>query len=202
MMNSPVRFQGGIGAGSGVLTFTWDFDDGSTAFGQVVQHTFTRTGTFDVRLTVSGAPCPIPREVSTIRTVTVGLGSGARQVYLPLILKSASAVTSTVTLLSAPSPVSGLWGYTRPEAGFTYLEWHPTAAEPTSAELGGYRIYRRARRGEDSFRLLATVPAQVNTYIDETAFCGQSYYVVAFNRRGESPPSPTSYFSPLCQQRD
>jgi PKD repeat protein len=38
---------------SGILTYRWDFDDGTTAAGETATHTFEQKGTYDVVLTVT-----------------------------------------------------------------------------------------------------------------------------------------------------
>lgn len=54
-VDQPITFDGRssrAGVGS-IRTYYWDFGDGETAIGQRVTHTFTRTGTFRVTLTVT-----------------------------------------------------------------------------------------------------------------------------------------------------
>ena len=80
-----IRLEGAVAEASGVLTFTWDFDDGTTAVGQVVDHTYSNDNTYAVRLTVRSEPCPIAKEVFANYTIVVG--SGVPDIYLPLVLK-------------------------------------------------------------------------------------------------------------------
>jgi uncharacterized repeat protein (TIGR01451 family) len=82
---AAVRFEAAVAEGSGILTFTWDFDDGTTARGQVVYHSFNREGTFKVTMTARSEPCPLSKEVATSQMVAVG--SGRSGLLLPLVLK-------------------------------------------------------------------------------------------------------------------
>lgn len=205
-LGSSVTFYGGISAGSGVLTFTWDFGDGSDPEnGQVVKHTFTTLGTFDVRLVVTSEPCPMAKTVSTSAEIAV---EGYVNFYLPIILASGGGGATVGAPAEAdgghsaknvPEPVTGFWGRAAPEDGTTYLGWRPNAKEEA---ITGYRIYRNAATGSGPFQLLVTLPPDGTTFADETAYCGHSYYVTAFNSVGESPPTAGSFFSPPCQGQD
>jgi PKD repeat protein len=183
------------------LTFTWDFDDGSEPIdGQITQHTFTRPAVFDVTLTVCNEPCPtITKCVTEIEQVRVLANDN---VYLPLVA-GAFTVSETESLTLAPfaqltpGQVRVVWGSAHPGDGVTRLTWHAVQGDE---ELIGYRVYRRALGAGGAFQHVATVPVGVHGYTDNTADCGQSYYVTAFNAVGESPPSATSYFSLPCQE--
>lgn len=188
-------YLGSVQEGSGTLNFTWDFGDGSpTVIAQLVNHRFTQADTYTVTLTVSAcpnAPQVVTRIVETVEeAITGGLGGsrGPYSVHLPTVLKSGADV---------PAQVTGLQGSVQPDRGATHLEWAPS--QGTDSVLG-YRIYRGSRAATgDVFQLLDTVPADVHTYTDQTAACGQMYFVTAFDASGESLPSTASYFSPLCQ---
>lgn len=71
--NQAVSFNGSASTGNPTL-YMWDFGDGSTATGAQVTHTFTQSGSFAVKLTVTGpgscAPAPFC-ESSTAQTVQV-----------------------------------------------------------------------------------------------------------------------------------
>jgi PKD repeat protein len=86
-----VNFEGDIqpGTGSEQVVYTWDFGDGSEPVdAQDVQHTFAQPGVFQVSLTVTSAPCPIQKQLTVVRTITVG--SGVPNVLLPLVMKTYS----------------------------------------------------------------------------------------------------------------
>ncbi|MEJ2209164.1 MAG: FG-GAP-like repeat-containing protein, partial [Anaerolineae bacterium] len=94
-----VRFQGTVAEGSGILTYTWDFGDGTADQGQVVYHTFDNSNTYLVKLTVRSQPCPIAKEVVAVRTVVVG--TGQPKIFVPIV---ANVATTTTTL---PSSAAG-----------------------------------------------------------------------------------------------
>jgi PKD repeat protein len=89
-----VRFEGSIrpGTGSHQIRYTWDFGDGETLDGQVVYHSYSGDGTYDVRLEVISSPCPIVKTLAVIETITVG--SGVPNIYLPLITKGDGSTSS------------------------------------------------------------------------------------------------------------
>ena len=214
----PVVLTGTISTGQGQITFNWDFGNVSSQ-GQIVEHTFPIAGEYPITLTVTGPACPVARESVAIATLTVGLQSGtAGTIFLPVILKSQSGGTTTITSgpetsLETPSPspeseiglfvldndsgaptqVKGLQGL-QPDAETINLTWN--SGPPHDAILG-YRVYRSAA-GTASFKRLADLPASIANYTDSTATCGQSYFVTAYNASGESLPSTSSYFSLPC----
>ena len=81
--------------------WTWDFGDGtSTATGQKVTHTFTRAGTWVVRLTVTDAS---GRSASTTKSVTVIAGSFVADFSFSPQDPSISGLTNTVFFDATPS---------------------------------------------------------------------------------------------------
>ncbi len=210
----PLTFTGGIGAGTGVMTFTWQFGDGALAVqGQNdITHTYASDGVYTVTLKVTGEPCPTIHEVVATTFITINSSSlplsTTTGIYLPLILKDdlgTTAINSPAHSTSsgqAPTQITGLSG--RMGAGQTTLIWQPN---PSSEQVLAYHIYRSSRRGPANFKLLAAVQAHstssgqapVNSYTDPTSACGFMYYVTALNAGGESLPSTTSYFSRSCK---
>jgi uncharacterized repeat protein (TIGR01451 family) len=81
-----VSLEGSVAEASGILTFTWDFGDGSTAVGQVVEHAYGSDGTYAVRLTVRSEPCPTYKEV--FANLSIPVGSGVPNVFLPVVVKN------------------------------------------------------------------------------------------------------------------
>lgn len=76
-------FQANIGAGSNV-TYSWDFGDGNTGTGAVVNHTYAQPGSYLVLLTASN---DVSGDVIVSRQVTVADTSGQADadVFLPTI---------------------------------------------------------------------------------------------------------------------
>jgi hypothetical protein len=204
----PIKFEGGLSEPyGGTITYTWDFGSVISP-GQVMVHSYITAGDHVVTLTVSQPPCPNTRLDFVTTTITVAPGSGpfSNALYLPLILKSgaggaaagtARAGAGIVTLdLTPQSPhqVTGLEGAVEPGEG-AVLRWRP---DPADDALLGYRVYRS---GVDrlGFQRLAQVPAATTTYADTGAACGYAYFVTAYNARGESLPSTSSFYSPPCR---
>jgi hypothetical protein len=76
-----IEFTGTVITGSGVLIFTWNFDDGSGLFsGQKIKHTYTHSGVYMVRLTVTEDSCADPPSLT--KPITVGTF-----IHIPNILK-------------------------------------------------------------------------------------------------------------------
>jgi PKD repeat protein len=106
-VGTPVTFTGaatGPNAGAAALTYSWTFDDGTSASGQVVSHTFntagTHTGTFTVGL-VDGS--------SLSATAGVSLGVTAPPTSTPTPTPQpgvASAGTPTVRGTTATVPIT------------------------------------------------------------------------------------------------
>lgn len=208
-LNEIIRFDGettkNIG-GVGSLIFTWDFGDGSTPSDSTVsiQHVYTSTGIYSVTLRVTGDPCPVvPYEAVAMRTIAIGVSTGTLtgSIYLPIIQKGGVGTTGLETYnLSvtpdSPPQVTGLSGTTQPDQRITVLSWQPTT--PAEAILG-YRIYRQTAE-ETDYQRLADLPANSTFYTDDTASCGQMYFVTAYNNTGESLPSTSVYASQSCQR--
>jgi PKD repeat protein len=206
----PYEFEGRVNAAEGPITFNWDFGDNSSGptQGQLIEHPFLLAGVYTVTLRVAGPPCPVTREAITSTVVIVIQGAGPR-VYIPVILKhtgtppTVAPTTETETVSprlitlnltpASPGQVSGLQGSV--QAGRTRLAWSPNS--PAESVLG-YRIYRSAVAAA-SYQLLAESPANVTTYTDDAAACGQMYLVTAYSEAGESLPSTVTYFSPPCR---
>jgi uncharacterized repeat protein (TIGR01451 family) len=85
MPGDLVRFTGAIAAGTGVITYRWNFGDGTSAQGQTVSHTYVRDDIFNVLLTVSGPPCPINYPAYAETTLTIGDPIIGPDTFLPLI---------------------------------------------------------------------------------------------------------------------
>ncbi|MBN1656880.1 MAG: tandem-95 repeat protein, partial [Anaerolineae bacterium] len=93
-----VRFQGMVAEGSGVLTYTWDFGDGSSDQGQVVYHTYDTNNYATVKLTVRSEPCPIAKEVYA--TLKLPVGTGVPDIFLPFISKGWTPMLTTTLPVS------------------------------------------------------------------------------------------------------
>ena len=59
----------GLASGANVANYEWDFDDGETGSGQIVSHTYTEAGTYQVTLVVTAEDGTCPGEIT--QTVVV-----------------------------------------------------------------------------------------------------------------------------------
>ncbi len=79
-------FDSALAQGSGVMIFTWNFGDGSSPRnGQRVINRLPN-GTYSVTLQAIGKPCPETRSART--TVTLVVGTGAADSFLPIVTKA------------------------------------------------------------------------------------------------------------------
>ncbi|MCC7360146.1 MAG: VCBS repeat-containing protein [Anaerolineales bacterium] len=88
-------YLGGVQAGTGVLTYTWNFGDGALVNGQNTPHTFAANGSYPITLTVTGQACPKNRPVTVNKTIVVGTGLENPKLFLPLLVNG-QIVSSTV----------------------------------------------------------------------------------------------------------
>jgi hypothetical protein len=205
----PLQLRGDV-SGTGSFYYTWDLGDKTIENAQVIQHTFPHPDTYVITLTVTGEPCPVTRPTLVTKTLNLGTPiTKTEHLYLPLLLKGEGTdpgpelAAATGPIFSAftaqpgvPAQVEGLHGQIRPQTGTIHLTWTPNL--PADQVLV-YHIYRSPRRPDSPFRLLATVPANTNTYQDPAGPCGYVYFITAANAVGESPPSRASYHSPPCE---
>jgi PKD repeat protein len=203
-IGQSVYFYGSIGYGSGPITFTWDFGDGSApALGQNVVHSFTTliTRSMNVNLIVSGLACPITRPVFTSASVTVGNPVSVKyRFFLPLINSPANAAiispasANKADGLVAPDAINILTGQSDATSSGVVLSWQPPGGTVTR-----YRVYRGITGVAGPFELLTELPADVTSFTDTSAVCGHVYYVTAINGPAhESAPSTSSFYNTPC----
>lgn len=98
--HEPVRFTGTSQSGTEPLTYTWAFDDGGTAQGQVVDHAFASIGDHVVTLTVAN-PCSEDIAVTTVHVA-------AWRLFLPLVVHQDDAFEPDNTWEQASRLVPGV----------------------------------------------------------------------------------------------
>lgn len=208
-LSGPVKFMGAVDKGSRDVTFLWEFSDGITKTGQIVQRSepFTRNNREPIKLSVTSAACPIAKTVQAVNYLRVG--TGQPDTHLPLLQRgrtSTQAGRSGTTEVAAPRAtipppltalpqIMGLSGEVN-QAG-THLSWSPSAAGTVNVE--GYHVYRLAQGQTAMFEQIATLPLAATGYTDSATQCGQMYYVTTFGEGRESDASLNSYFSPPCE---
>ena len=79
----------GSPVGSGQITYTWNFGDGSAeGAGQSnVEHIYSLNGVYQVTLTATGDTCA-PQPAPVTHLITVGFGAPAAIIYLPVMFNN------------------------------------------------------------------------------------------------------------------
>lgn len=189
-----VTFTGAITStgGGGVITFTWNFGDGSSAVNATtsVQHTYRSNGVYTVSVTATGQGCAIPTQNSAV--ITVGFGVPTAIIYLPLIVTPGLLPTPT-DIGALPAQITGLTGQVA--AASVRVSWPP---DPGYDNITAYRVYRLPLRSALPPVLLATLPVSATSFVDAEANCGYAYTITAVNQAGESMSSAAGYFGPEC----
>jgi len=184
-----VNFTGLLSEGTGVMTFTWDFGDGSAPVnGQQMSHAWLYNGDYTVRLTATGAPCPKNRSQTITSTVTV---VGAIPTYLPLIAGPTSAVRAADRPGLAPGQVSALAGVE--DADGLRLAWD---APPDGGRVASYRVYAAGYDGD--FAPVGVTSGNRTNFVLAGGACGQAIAVAAVGPGGEGPLSRHTFFTLPC----
>jgi hypothetical protein len=100
--NETIRFTGRVAEGTGAIAYTWNFGNGLTGEGQVVDQDFSN-GTFQIRMSVVGEPCPQTRERGL--TIVLQVGTGTADVLLPYV-NAGGAISPTTPISASESSVS------------------------------------------------------------------------------------------------
>ncbi len=186
-----VIYTGRLDEGTGVMSFTWDFGDGTVLFGQRVTHSYLLDGVYTLTLTVRGAACPYARTVTIVNTVKVGEGFG--HLYLPLVFQNAPGrAGSDVQRTVRPGAVDDLAG--RVEADSLLLTW---SSPTTGGLIESYRIY--ASQDGGGFQPVGVTGANRTAFTVRGQPCGRAYLITAQGPGGEGPDSLQSYLAPACE---
>ncbi|MBX2997505.1 MAG: VCBS repeat-containing protein [Caldilineaceae bacterium] len=198
-VGESVRFVASIQA-SGSLSITWNFGDGSTTAGVMVNHTFARDGTYPVSVSVLGEACPTARRQSL--SVPVVVGSGVNPIFLPLVMAQGvnagrqtadDPVPSSQSPISVPqSPVTGFAGV-QPTGRSITLRWDPP---PTLDGITGYRLY--ASPDGVTFEPSAEIGRDRVTYRVASPPCGSAYFITVIGDAGESAASDGAFYAIPC----
>jgi hypothetical protein len=213
-VGESVRFIASIQA-SGSLAIVWNFGDGATASGVLVNHAFAQNGTYPVTVSVLGEACPTARRQAL--TTLVKVGTGVSPLYLPLILAQGSAqgqrgdvgedageggqesegVSEGTRAQSSGSPpilapVTGFAGTQRTNGAIT-LRWD---RPPAQSGVEGYRLYRSTDGIE--FESITEVAGWRTTYRLASPACGSVYFITAIGGGEESLPSDSTFYAAPC----
>jgi PKD repeat protein len=150
-----------------IVRYSWDFGDGSSGLGQVINHVYLKSGTFRIGLTVTddlGA-----RATKTELIVVLGLQP-------PLNIRWSTHVDESLFRTSTV-------------AGVTW-ERNP-ANDALGAQITGYRIYRKLSSELNSaYIAVGEVSGSAYRFIDRKVDVGvgYAYTVTALDSRGHESP--------------
>lgn len=150
-----VVFDGSASTGQvPLVSWRWDFGDGSTASGVVVQHTYTNAGTFTVRLTVTDQrgqtgsstgqihilPLPTPTSTPTIPPPTATPPQPTQPPEQPTFTPEPTAEPPTATPEPPPAPVPPVANIAGPGQGFIGepVRFDASASQPGSSPITSY----------------------------------------------------------------
>ena len=208
--NTPIRFTGKVAAGTGALSYRWDFGNGSAAVGQVAEQQFSN-GVHTIRMAVSGEPCPQTRERAV--TVTLKVGTGSPDLHLPFLwgegqvtetvsagvaqtVDAVGGVTVGASHTKALPQVEGFTGDVQVNNGALWLRWMPYSSSADQLRL--YRVPAAADSLDDSRELVAELPVDASAHQEAAPLCGHTYFLVAVADGAESLPSTNSYSMMPC----
>jgi DNA/RNA endonuclease G (NUC1) len=142
---SAVSFDatGSTDADGDALTYTWDFQDGSTATGATVTHTFADNSAYQVKLTVSD---PSGLESSEAKVVTIANAAPIVNTLTatPTILSgetvSALATFSDAGVNDAPWTYSFAWGAGSTSTGSTTDQYSSLGSSRSFLAAGTYSV--------------------------------------------------------------
>ncbi len=142
---SPVSFDatGSSDADGDALTYTWDFQDGSTATGATVTHTFADNAAYQVRLTVSD-PSGLQSSEAKVVTIVNAAPVVNTLTATPTILSgetvSALATFSDAGVNDAPWTYSFNWGSGSTSVGSTTDQSSSLGSSRSFLEAGSYSV--------------------------------------------------------------
>ncbi|MCL4832720.1 MAG: VCBS repeat-containing protein [Caldilineaceae bacterium] len=188
-----VTFTGLLVEGTGIMTFTWDFGDGSPPVsGQRINHAYYYGGPHTVRVTATGVGCPVNRSLTITADVQV---QGGPPLFLPLVFAGgASRAAAAERPLLSPGPVESLAG--QMDSSGLLLSW---TAPAVGGPVASYRVY--ASRGGGEFVPVGVTDGERTNFLVRTPDCGAAWLVAAVGPGGEGPASRQSYLAPACPER-
>lgn len=209
---NQMRLTGKIAQGSGVIHYKWHVDSPTQTVaskqGQRIDFRefnvpFDTNQTYTVTLMVTGDPCPITREVSTHQQMPIP------RAYLPIIASNDTSADQTeqqaLTTIAAETQkvdrfpanlaqVTGLRGTENNK--LIDLAWD---AYQEHQNILGFHVYRGLHNSpEESYTLIATLPANTIHFTDSAPLCNGDYYVTAYSSKGDSLPSTASFYALPC----
>ncbi|MBI3959308.1 MAG: VCBS repeat-containing protein [Chloroflexi bacterium] len=186
-----VAFTGLLVEGTGVMTFTWDFGDGSTPLhGQRINHAYYYGGEYTVRVTATGAACPRGRPTAITGKVKIG---GAAPIFLPFVsAQTGSRSGPAARVVALPGLVETVTGQL--DGDSLQLRW---SAPAVGGPIHSYRVYASFEGG--AFEPIGVTADNRTQYTVRGQFCGAAYLVAPVGPAGEGPGSAQSYLAPACE---
>lgn len=224
---AELTFDGVLAQGSGVMTFTWDLDNGAAARNGQRVTTRLPNGTYEVVLKTVGKPCPETRAAVTSATIKVGTGAadnflplvsgppvvaaealatagaGEERIFLPTVSTTATPDTQAAEAASGgPQPAAA----PTPPASVVALDGAEEGGRvmlswqpPPPGSATEVRIVRWPLDDPDARTVEATLPPVVSGYTT-AAGCGRAYAVVPSNAAGEADPGSVYLQQPCGQE--
>jgi PKD repeat protein len=149
-----------------IVAYLWDFGNGAAGSGRVVRHTYTKKGTYTVRLTVKD-----DRDGRAVKD-------------------------AALNVLNLFAPLNIRWETVADRALFharyiTDVRWERNPANDSIATIVGFRIYRkRSEEASTAYRLVEELNAGIYTYRDyDVGGIGlYTYTVTAVDSQGHESP--------------
>jgi len=132
-------------AGSNILSYSWDFADGSKAVGAIQTHTFTKLGNFKVKLDVVSVETATKKEQTTPYTQDVTIQNVLATVVIKADKKTGTApLTVKLDGSESSSPNGELTGYEWDlDENGTFDNGKDAKAEVTFDKAGTYKVSLR-----------------------------------------------------------
>jgi len=155
-LGTSIEFNGSPSAGA--ISYSWDFGDGSTATGKIVNHTYGAVGSYSVTLTVANSTGCVS---DTTMTVTVTPGT-APHIYCPgSVCANSQAVYWTNRIAGATYTWNVTGGTWVPNAvgDSIRVTWGPGPIGMITLSVSGTSIYTCPQPVTVSVPILPAVPA-------------------------------------------
>jgi uncharacterized repeat protein (TIGR01451 family) len=173
---------------SGVLTFSWNFGDGSPELvGPLQTHRYTRTvdnpNTYTITLTATPAACPSQRIAMARQTIRI--------VPNRALAHAANMAEAADELDPAPPQVNSLQGEWLDDSQRVALAWQQP---PSAITVTGYAIYR-THNGH--IERVTVLEGDIRQWSGQ-GLCDASWFIVSRVGQRESLPSASSFYAPGC----
>jgi PKD repeat protein len=163
-----------------VVLYNWDFGDGTTGSGKIVKHTYTKWGTFSIRLTVrdnKGAAGMRAKNIEVLR------------LFQPLNIGWKTHADESLVMIRYVTEVT--WA-------------NNPANDAIGAQIALYRVYRKKTGESDaSYQFIGEVTGYAYKYLDKDAGGKDvySYTVTSLDNQGHESPIVNGSETPSMLER-